>query len=168
MNTQMQASHPLITDQRGAMKFGYARVSTDDQKLDLQLDALTKAGCNAIFKDEGVSGAKTERPGLTAMLQNAQPGDTIIVWKLDRLGRSLMHLAKLAERFEREGIQLRSLSDAIDTSTSGGKFYFHMMCALAQFERDLISERTREGMKAARARGVRLGRPVSIRTFASR
>ena len=142
---------------------GYARVSTEDQRLDMQMNALTQAGCEIIYTDQGQSGAKAKRPGLDEMLGALQKGDTIIVWKLDRLGRSLRHLADLSAQFEASDIQLRSISEAIDTTTPGGRFFFHIICALAQFERDLISERTKEGMRAAKKRGKVLGRPRKLR-----
>ncbi len=148
-----------IEDSRPPRTVGYARVSTEDQRLDMQMRALKDAGCELIYTDHGQSGAKTKRPGLDELIANLRPGDTIIVWKLDRLGRSLRHLADLAATFEAHDIQLRSISEAIDTTTPGGRFFFHIICALAQFERDLISERTREGLREARKRGVKLGRP---------
>lgn len=141
------------------MLIGYARISTIDQNLDLQLDALKAAGCERIYQDEGLSGAKVNRPGLARALKRLSSDDVLIVWKLDRLGRSMRHLIELTTTFEEKGIGFRSLSDAIDTSTPGGKLYFHMMGAFAEFERNLISERTKAGMAAAQARGVKLGRP---------
>lgn len=141
------------------MLIGYARISTIDQNLDLQLDALKAAGCERVYQDEGVSGAKASRPGLKRALKRLSKDDVFIVWKLDRLGRSMRHLIELTTMFEDKGIGFRSLSDAIDTSTPGGKLYFHMMGAFAEFERNLISERTKAGMAAAKARGVRMGRP---------
>lgn len=144
------------------MLIGYARISTIDQNLDLQLDALARAGCEAIYRDEGISGAKAQRPGLSKALKRLQKGDSLVVWKLDRLGRSMRHLIELTTLFENKGIGFHSLSDAIDTSTSGGKLYFHLMGAFAEFERDLISERTKAGMAAAKARGAQIGRPKKI------
>lgn len=141
------------------MLIGYARISTTDQSLDLQMDALRKAGCSVIFEDAGISGAKSKRPGLDKVLKRLNQGDVLVVWKLDRLGRSMRHLIELTSTFESKGIGFRSLSDAIDTSTPGGKLYFHLMGAIAEFERDLISERTKAGMAAAKARGIRMGRP---------
>jgi DNA invertase Pin-like site-specific DNA recombinase len=139
------------------MLIGYARVSTADQKLDLQNDALTKAGCERIFTDT-VGGASADRAGLEQALAFARKGDTIVVWKLDRLGRSLRHLVETLAALRDRGIGFRSLQESIDTTTSGGKLVFHVFAALAEFERDLIRERTRAGLDAARARGMRGGR----------
>lgn len=136
---------------------GYARVSTADQDLALQLDALAKAGCSRVFEDR-TSGAKTDRPGLTAALAFAREGDVLVVWKLDRLGRSLPHLIETVNTLEGHGVGFRSLTEAIDTTTPGGRLIFHIFGALGQFERDLIRERTRAGLDAAMARGRRGGR----------
>ena len=144
------------------MKIGYARVSTDEQNLDLQLDALKAAGCEKIFQDQGVSGATIERDGLSQAILACGAGDTLVVWKLDRLGRSLGFLCELIERFGNQGAGFQSLTDGIDTTTSGGKLVFHIMGALAEFERSLISERTKAGMQAAKKRGKRLGRPPAL------
>ena len=141
------------------MRIGYARISTIDQNLDLQLDALKAARCDAIYQDEGVSGAKAKRPGLDNALKTLKPGDQLVVWKLDRLGRSIRHLIDLTATLEEKGVGFRSLSDAIDTSTASGKLFFHITGAFAEFERNLISERTKAGMAAAKARGVKMGRP---------
>lgn len=143
------------------MLIGYARVSTQDQTLDLQRDALTKAGCNRIFTDS-VSGAVSERPGLSEALQFARDGDILVVWKLDRLGRSLKHLIETVTALDERGVGFRSITESIDTTTPGGKLIFHVFGALAEFERDLIRERTRAGLAAARARGRRGGRPVKL------
>ncbi|MGQ7848698.1 recombinase family protein [Granulosicoccus sp. 3-233] len=143
-------------------KIGYARVSTREQNLDLQLDALKAAGCDEIFTDQGVSGAAIERDGLSQALGSVEEGDTLIVWKLDRLGRSLGFLADLIAEYGREGRGFVALQDGIDTTTTGGKLVFHIMAALAEFERDLISERTTAGMVAARRRGKHIGRPTSL------
>lgn len=140
------------------MLIGYARVSTDDQKLDLQMDALKKVGCEKIF-DDYMSGAKAERPGLTKALEICREGDTLVVWRLDRLGRSIKNLIDLAEILEKQGIGLKSCQESIDTNTSGGKLIFHMFGALAEFERNLLRERTKAGLDAARARGRTGGRP---------
>jgi DNA invertase Pin-like site-specific DNA recombinase len=137
---------------------GYARISTDDQNLALQHDALTAAGCEKIYEDR-ISGARAERPGLTLALEVARAGDTLIVWRLDRLGRSLKDLITLAELLEQRKVGLKSLKEALDTSSSGGRLIFHMFGALAEFERDLIRERTQAGLNAARARGRLGGRP---------
>lgn len=143
------------------MKIGYARVSTDDQNLDLQRDALLKAGCERIY-EEKESGGKVERPELLRLMEVLRPGDTLIVWRLDRLGRSLKHLIELVETLERQGVGFQSTTEAIDTTTSGGKLVFHIFAALAEFERNLIKERTQAGLRAARARGRQGGRPVKM------
>lgn len=143
------------------MKIGYARVSTRDQKLDLQIDALKNAGCEKIFSDV-ISGASKERPNLNAMLEQCRTGDTIVIYKLDRLGRSLIHLVNLVNKLMEDGIHLQSLTDNIDTSTSQGKLMFNVFASLAEFERDLIRERTQAGLKAARARGRLGGRPKGL------
>jgi DNA invertase Pin-like site-specific DNA recombinase len=137
---------------------GYARVSTVDQDVALQRDALHQAGCTRIFEDYGVSGVKTERPALLAALAYIREGDVLVVWKLDRLGRSLAHLITTVSDLEKRGVGLRSLTEAIDTTTSGGRLIFHVFGALGQFERDVIRERTRAGLTAAAARGRKGGR----------
>ena len=139
------------------MLIGYERVSTDDQNLSLQHDALKDAGCDRIFSDK-MSGVKADRPGLTEAFDYVRPGDTLVVWRLDRLGRSLKDLIALVEELERREIGFRSLQESIDTTTSGGKLIFHLFGALAEFERNLIRERTHAGLKAARARGRKGGR----------
>ena len=139
------------------MLIGYARVSTEDQNLALQLDALRAAGCELIFRDEGVSGSETDRVELNKALQALAAGDVLVVWKLDRLGRSLAHLMRIVTRLEAKAIGFRSLSEAIDTTTASGRLLFHIVGAIAEFERNLISERTSAGMAAARARGQHLG-----------
>ncbi len=142
------------------MFVGYARVSTQDQTLDLQKDALNQAGCNKIFTDTA-SGAQLGRPGLDEALSFVREGDTLAVWRLDRLGRSLKQLIETVSLLHQHGIGFRSLTESIDTTSSGGKLIFHVFGALAEFERDLIRERTRAGLQAARARGRRGGRPRS-------
>ncbi len=139
------------------MLIGYARVSTYDQNLDLQKDALKQAGCEKIFTDQ-VSGSKSARPGLDQMMDTLRDGDTVVVWRLDRLGRSLKHLIELVSLFEKNNIGLKCVHDSIDTTTPGGKLIFHIFGALAEFERNLIRERTNAGLKAARARGKKGGR----------
>jgi DNA invertase Pin-like site-specific DNA recombinase len=143
------------------MLIGYARVSTADQTLNLQQDALEKAGCTKIFTDTA-SGAKSERKGLEAALSYVREGDTLCVWKLDRLGRSLRHLIDAITYFDKRGIGFRSFTENIDTTTPGGKLIFHIFGALAEFERDLIRERTQAGLQAARARGRKGGRPKAL------
>jgi DNA invertase Pin-like site-specific DNA recombinase len=137
---------------------GYARVSTTDQLPQLQVDALNAAGCYRVFT-EAASGARTDRPVLEQVLDQLRPGDTLVVWKLDRLGRSLRHLIDTVTGLAERGIGFRSLQEAIDTTTPGGKLVFHVFAALAEFERDLIRERTAAGLAAARARGHHGGRP---------
>lgn len=143
------------------MLIGYARISTDDQTHILQLDALKQEGCEKIFQDTA-SGAKTERPGLSEALDFVRKDDTLVVWRLDRLGRSLKHLIELMSALEEKGIHFKSLQESIDTSTSGGKLIFHMFGALAEFERNLIRERTMAGLAAARGRGRTGGRPRKL------
>lgn len=138
--------------------FGYARVSTVEQSMDMQLAALRAAGCGTILTDEGFSGADFARPGLTKMLRTLHRGDTLTVWRLDRLGRSLFELLKLVRELNERGVEFRSLSESLDTNTSAGRLLLHVLASMAEFERSLISERTRAGMAAARARGSRMGR----------
>src|SRR3954464_4657926 len=140
------------------MLIGYARVSTLDQTLALQQDALTAAGCGDIYTDT-VSGSVTDRPGLANALSHLRTGDTLVVWRLDRLGRSLSHLIETVRQLQEQGVGFRSLQEQIDTTTSGGKLTFHVLGALAEFEPDLIRERTHAGLQAARARGRLFGRP---------
>ena len=143
------------------MYIGYARVSTSEQTLALQQDALKAAQCELTFEDT-ISGVKTERPGLDQALSHLRAGDTLVVWRLDRLGRSLPHLIETVTRLQAKGIGLKSLTESIDTTTPGGVLIFHVFGALAQFERDLIRERTRAGLTAARARGKQGGRPKAL------
>ena len=140
---------------------GYARVSTVDQDPALQLDALAKAGCGKVFEDRA-SGARADRVGLRSALEYARDGDVLIVWKLDRLGRSLPHLIDTVTMLENRGVGFRSITEAIDTTTPGGRLVFHLFGALGQFERDLIQERTRAGLTAAAARGRKGGRKPVI------
>jgi DNA invertase Pin-like site-specific DNA recombinase len=142
-----------------ALRLGYIRVSTTDQNPQLQRDALDQAGCDRIFIDHA-SGKTEARPGLGALLEQLRPGDTVIIWRLDRLGRSLRHLIDIAADIDRRGVALVSLRENLDTSTPGGRLIFHVFGALAEFERDLIRERTAAGLAAARARGRRGGRPT--------
>jgi DNA invertase Pin-like site-specific DNA recombinase len=143
------------------MKIGYARVSTDDQNMSLQLDALQAAGCEKVFQD-AMSGATTKRPGLDAALAALQPGDVLTVWRLDRLGRTMPHLVNTMTDFAERGIGFQSITEAMDTTTAGGELLFHVMGALAQFERRLNAERSRAGIEAARRRGKHLGRPADL------
>ena len=146
-----------------ARMWGYARVSDDSQSLNLQLDALQAAGVDSkmIFTDQ-VSGARSDRPGLSALLENVGSGDCLAVWRLDRLGRSVAHLVQMLEDFGMRGIMFKSLTEAIDTSSPGGRMIFNVLAALACYERELIVERVRAGMRAAAARNVHLGRPRSL------
>ena len=144
------------------MKYGYARVSTEDQNPALQLAALKKAGCRTVFKDEGISGATAQRPALVKCLKTLQVGDTLIVWKLDRLGRSLRHLIHMLDDLKHRGVKFRSLTEAIDTDTATGRAMWQMIGVLAELERSLITERTRAGVKAAQRRGVKFGRKPKL------
>lgn len=143
------------------MLVGYARVSTLDQNADLQIDALRAAGCEKLFVEKA-SGAKPDRPELMAAINFVREGDTLVVWKLDRLARSLKQLIETVELLESRTIGMRSLTEAIDTTTSGGRLIFHIFGALAEFERSIIRERTRAGLDAARARGRKGGRPKAM------
>lgn len=143
------------------MFIGYARVSTSDQRLDLQQQALREAGCEKIYEDTG-SGRPADRPGLLSALDQLRSGDTFVVWKLDRLGRSVKQLVDLVSDFERDEINFLSLTDGIDTSTPAGRFFFHVMASVAQMERELIVERTRAGLDVARKRGTKVGRKPSM------
>ena len=140
------------------MLVGYARVSTQDQNLHLQQDALKSAGCQKIFEDKA-SGSIAQRDGLDKALAMLRAGDTLVVWKLDRLGRSLKHLVETVQTLQAAGIGFKSLQENLDTTSSGGKLVFHFFAALAEFERDIIRERTQAGLTAARARGRQGGRP---------
>lgn len=143
------------------MLIGYARVSTDSQDHALQLDALRAAGCERIFTETG-SGSRADRVELAKLMEIAREGDSIVCWRLDRIGRSLRHLTEMAEHLQRRGIALRSLTEAIDTSTPSGRFLFNILGALGQMEREIIVERTRAGLTAAAARGRRGGRPAAL------
>jgi len=145
------------------MFIGYARVSTHDQTLDLQKDALEKIGCAKIFTDTA-SGARIERKGLDEALDYVREGDSLVVWRLDRLGRSLKHLIETVTTLNNKKIGFKSITENIDTTTSGGKLIFHIFGALAEFERDIIRERTNAGLQAARARGRLGGRPKALNT----
>jgi len=145
------------------MDIGYARVSTDDQFLDQQIDALMKAGVDRDWiYEEHISGAKVKRPKLDDCLKALRPGDTLVVTRLDRLGRNMKELILILERLEEKGIDFRSLGESIDTTTAGGKLVFHIFGAFAEFERNLIGERTKAGLAAARKRGVKGGRPPKM------
>lgn len=143
-------------------RIGYARVSTADQKLRMQLDALEAAGCDRIFRDHGVSGGQTCRRGLNRALADLKRGDMLVVLKLDRLGRSVLHLADLLAHFDELGIHFCSLAEGINTTTPGGKLVYHIFAAVAEFQRDMIRENTVLGLAAARRRGKVIGRPRSL------
>ena len=143
------------------MLIGYARVSTQDQNLDLQNDALKAAGCENIYTDK-MSGSKKSRPGLEEILGFIRKGDTLVVWRLDRLGRSLKHLIQVLNQLDERGVYFKSIQESLDTSTPGGMLIFHVFGALAEFERDIIRERTMAGLAAARARGRKGGRPKKL------
>jgi DNA invertase Pin-like site-specific DNA recombinase len=144
------------------MKYGYARVSTDDQKADLQQAALKKSGCKKVFTDDGISGATTKRPALLRCIKAMKHGDTLMVWKMDRLGRSLRDLIIMLDGFRDRRIEFRSLTEPIDTKTPTGRAMWQMIGVLAELERSMISERTRAGAAAARARGVKFGRKPKL------
>jgi len=143
------------------MLIGYARVSTVEQNLDLQREALTRASCEKIFEDK-LSGVRQERPGLTKAVEVLRSGDTLVVWKLDRLGRSVKQLVDLVSELQTQGVQFKSLTDAIDTGTPSGRFFFHVMASLAEMERELTVERTRAGLELARQRGRKGGRKAKM------
>jgi DNA invertase Pin-like site-specific DNA recombinase len=143
------------------MLIGYARVSTQDQNLELQREALAKAGCQKVFEDK-VSGTRADRPGLGKTLEMLREGDTLVVWKLDRLGRSVKQLVELVSALHKQNVQFKSLTDSIDTGTPSGRFFFHVMASLAQMERELVVERTRAGLEVARALGRTGGRKRSM------
>jgi DNA invertase Pin-like site-specific DNA recombinase len=139
------------------MLIGYARVSTQDQNLEMQREALTKAGCQKIIEEKS-GGSRTERPGLTMIMEMLREGDTLVVWKLDRLGRSVKNLVDLITNLAKQGVHFKSLTDSIDTSTPSGRFFFHIMASLAEMERELTVERTRAGLEVARQLGRKGGR----------
>lgn len=155
-NFLMRPMHELAPTAR---LVGYARVSTEDQKLDMQLKSLEVAGCDKVFYDHGISGGRADRPGLEQAIRYLVDGDMLIVYKLDRLGRSVQHLADLLTRLDNRDVQFWSLTEGINTATPGGKLIYHIFAAVAEFHRDLIRENTRNGLRAARERGSLLGRP---------
>lgn len=144
------------------MKYGYARVSTDDQNSAMQLEALKRAKCTKVFKDEGISGATTKRPALLRCLKTLKSGDTLTVWKLDRLGRSLRDLITMLDDLRERGVKFHSLTEHIDTATPTGRAMWQMIGVLAELERSMITERTRAGIKSAKARGVKFGRKAVL------
>jgi len=143
------------------MLVGYARVSTGDQNLDMQQDALIGAGCTQLFSDK-ITGAAQVKEGLASALSYTRPGDTLVVWKLDRLGRTVKGLIELVDQLKAKKVEFKSLTDGIDTSTSAGRFFFHVMAAMAEMERELIKERTKAGLAAAKARGRKGGRKAKM------
>ncbi len=155
------SSPPAPQDAGVGVLIGYARVSTEDQKLDLQRDALARLGCHRVFEDRA-SGARADRPGLAAALSHLRRGDTLVVWRLDRLGRTTHQLVNLLEQFEREGVRLRSLQDGIDPVSVMGKAMLQIGAVFAEMERNLLRERTKAGLAAARARGRLGGRKLSL------
>ncbi len=156
MPSPVAAAAPIV----GA-RLGYARVSTDDQNLDLQRDALARAGCRRVY-EEKVSGKSADRPELDHVLADLRPGDMLVVWRLDRLGRNLPELVRIVSELETKGVGFESLTERIDTTTATGELVFHLFASLAQFERNLIRERTRAGLASARARGRKGGRPPKL------
>jgi DNA invertase Pin-like site-specific DNA recombinase len=146
----------------GGMKYGYARTSTDDQTTALQLAALKRSRCSHVYEDKGLTGARAKRPALSRCLRALRAGDTLIVWKLDRLGRSLRDLITMLDDLRARGVKFHSLTEAIDTATPTGRAMWQMIGVLAELERSLISERTRAGVKAAQRRGVKLGRKPGL------
>jgi DNA invertase Pin-like site-specific DNA recombinase len=143
-------------------RIGYARVSTDDQMLDLQLDALTRSGCDPVYKETASGGKSALRPELAQCLKALRAGDVLVVWRLDRLGRSLSDLVRIVSELEQRGIGFESLTEKIDTTSAAGKLTFHVFAALAEFERNIIRERTKAGLDAARARGRMGGRKPAL------
>lgn len=157
---------PIVRERTCPMKIGYMRVSTDKQDTALQEDALNDADCEKIYSDR-ISGKTTSRPAFDLMLSEAKPGDVIVVWKLDRLGRSLIHVVQTVNDFAARDIEFISLTEVIDTTSPMGEFTFHLMAALAHLERRIIGERTRAGLAATKARGTRLGRPKTVQPHAA-
>ena len=151
--------------QNDGMKYGYARVSTDDQSAAMQLAALKRAKCQRVFKDEGLSGATANRPALSRCLKKLKRGDTLTVWKLDRLARSARDLIAMIEDFNKRGVHFRSLTEDISTATPGGKLVFHVFAAVVEFERGVIAERTRAGIENAKRRNVKFGRKNLLKPY---
>lgn len=147
---------------RQGQKVGYVRVSDEDQSENLQIDALNAAGCDVIYGDHGVSGAIPNRKGLEDMLSDLDEGDTLVVWKLDRLGRSTIHLLQLLDDLRKRGVDFQAITQGIDTTTAVGRMLYGQLAVFAEFEREQISERTKAGMRTAKARGVHVGRPRKV------
>ncbi len=148
--------------EKHGQKIGYVRVSDEDQSENLQIDALKQAGCDVIYGDHGVSGSITHRKGLDDMLASLQEGDTLVVWKLDRLGRSTIHLLQMLDDLRKRGVDFKAITQGIDTTTAVGRMLYGQLAVFAEFEREQISERTKAGMKAARKRGKHIGRPRKV------
>lgn len=159
VNDKTAQTCKMTTNKTYGRKIGYVRVSDADQSEALQIDALKAEGCMAIYRDHGVSGAKTARPALDQMMEQLTAGDTLTVWKLDRLGRSTIHLLQILNDLNERGIHFHAITQGIDTSTAVGRMIFGQLAVFAEYERSLISERTKAGMAAAKARGVHVGRP---------
>lgn len=160
--TALPTENPIKYADGDRARIGYARVSTADQSLNLQIDALKAAGCGRVYWDHGVSGSTTARPGLDMALDRLDDGSTLTVWKLDRLGRSTAHLVSLVEQFKKDGVGFHSVTDGINTNTPAGEMMFTIMAAVAQMERSLTIERTRAGLAAAKARGRKGGRKPAL------
>ena len=148
-----------------ARKIGYCRVSTDDQETALQVDALERAGCDRIYRDEGKTGRTMSRPALQELLGDIEEGDTLTVWKLDRLGRSVVDLIRLLDDLRAQGVEFASVTEGIDTNTAGGRMFYAMLAAMAQYESEIISERTKAGQAAAKRRGKHIGRPSALTPY---
>ena len=162
LNREFDHTETMSETKPKGRKIGYIRVSDADQSEALQVDALTKAGCVKLYRDHGISGAARARPALDQMLEDLKEGDTLTVWKLDRLGRSTIHLLQILDGLRDRGIHFNALTQGIDTSTAVGRMIFGQLAVFAEYERSLISERTKAGMKAAKARGVHVGRPNKV------
>lgn len=158
----MQILRAEVPETRKPQTVGYARVSTDDQTTALQLAALEGAGCSYVWEDSGLSGVARKRPGLEKALRSLQAGDVLVVWRLDRLGRSLKDLIEIVNQIKEKGAGFRSLNEAIDTTTPGGRLIFHIFGAIAEFEREVIRDRVVAGIETAKARGQRFGRPFLL------
>lgn len=158
-HSEFMHTRPMNEGKYKGRRLGYARVSDEDQSEHLQLDALKAAGCEAIYTDHGVSGAKTSRPAFDLMIQDLCAGDTLVVWKLDRLGRSTIHLLQILNDLQERGVEFCAITQGIDTQTAVGRMIYGQLAVFAEYERNLISERTKAGMAAAKARGVHVGRP---------
>lgn len=164
---QTAHNRAMTTSKQHGRKIGYIRVSDKDQTEDLQVDALQNEGCDLIFADHGVSGGKVARPALDDMMKELQSGDTLTVWKLDRLGRSTIHLLQILNELRERGVDFHAITQGFDTRTAVGRMIYGQLAVFAEYERSLISERTKAGMAAAKARGVHVGRPRLSKTMES-